>query len=95
MPLVWGSHVGPRSIENHVLKIFGRGLSEIGAPATPRVSLGTKFLVSKFFSYHPQMMLFSAFWGFVLQKMLKIKKHSLFLHDFFVIGKSVKNRQIC
>ena len=50
--------MGPKSIENHVLKIFGRGLSEIGAPLTPGVSLGTKILVSKFFLYHPPMMLF-------------------------------------
>ena len=61
MPLVWGSHVGPRSIENHVLKIFGRELSEIGAPATPRVSLGTKILGPKIFSYDPIMMLFYVF----------------------------------
>ena len=93
MPLVWGSHVGPRSIENHVLKIFGWGLSEIGAPGTPRVSLGTKFLVSKIFSYHPQMMLFYAFWGFVMQKMLKIMKNCPFLHKCLVIGKRAKNRQ--
>ena len=52
--------------------MFGRDLSEIGAPLTPGVSLGTKILVSKFFSYHPQMMLFYAFLQFVLQKMLKI-----------------------
>ena len=64
--------MGPKSIENNVLKIFGRDLSEIGAPGTPGVSLGTKFLVSKIFSYHPQMMLFYAFLRFVLQKMLKI-----------------------
>ena len=48
--------MGPKSIENNVLKIFGRDLSEIGAPWTPGVSIGTKFLVSKIFSYHPQMM---------------------------------------
>ena len=86
--------MGPKSIENNVLKIFGRDLSEIGAPGTPGVSLGTKFLVSKIFSYHPQMMLFYAFWSIVLQKMLKIKKNCLFLHDFLVIGKSAKNRQL-
>ena len=64
--------MGPKSIENHVLKIFGRGLSEIGAQGTPGMSLGTKFLVSKFFSYHPQMKLFYGFLKYVLQKMLKI-----------------------
>ena len=42
--------MGPKSIENHVLKIFGRDLSEIGATWTPEVSLGTKILVSKFWS---------------------------------------------
>ena len=65
--------MGPKSIENNVLKIFGRDLSEIGAPGTPGVSLGTKFLVSKIFSYHPQLMLFYAFLQFVQQKMLKFK----------------------
>ena len=51
----------PKSIENHVLKIFGRELSEIGAPATPRVSLGTKILGPKIFIYDPVMMLFYVF----------------------------------
>ena len=41
---------------------------EILAPGTPGVSLGTKIITSKFFSYHKNMMLFNAFFGFVLQK---------------------------
>ena len=72
--------MGPKSIENNVLKIFGRDLSEIGAPGTSGVSLGTKFLVSKIFSYHPQIMLFYAFWGFVTQKVPKKEKKALFMH---------------
>ena len=83
--------MGPKSIENHVLKIFGRGLSEIGAPGTPGVSLGTKFLVSKIFSYHPQMMLFYAFFKFVLQKMLKIMKIRSFSLYLAVNKKKDKN----
>ena len=79
--------MGPKSIENHVLEIFGRGLSEIGAPGTPGVSLGTKFLVSKFFSYTPQMMLFYAFLQFVLQKRLKIMNMRLFLSFFLLAAK--------
>ena len=86
--------MGPKSIENHVLKIFGRGLSEIGAPGTPGVSLGTKFLVSKTFSYHPQMMLFYAFFKFVLQKMLKVMKIRPFLSFFLLTAKYRENGYI-
>ena len=39
--------MGPKSIENNVLKIFGRDLSKIGAPVTPGVYHGTKNLVPK------------------------------------------------
>ena len=73
MPLVWGSQMGPKSIENNVLKIFGRDLSEIGAPGTPEVSHGTKIWDSKFSSYHPRMMLFYAFWGVVIEKVAKFE----------------------
>ena len=83
--------MGPKSIENHVLKIFGQGLSEIGAPGTPGMSLGTKFLVSKIFSYHPQMMLFYAFLQFVLQKMLEIMNIRPFLSCFLLIAKYREN----
>ena len=83
--------MGPKSIENHVLKIFGRGLSEIGAPGTPGVSLGTKFLVSKIFSYHPQMMLFYAFLKFVLQKRLKVMIIRPFLSFFLLTAKYREN----
>ena len=79
--------MGPKSIKNNVLKIFGRDLSEIGAPGTPGVSLGTKFLVSKIFSYHPPMILFYAFLQFVLQKMWKIMNSWPFWDFFFINGK--------
>ena len=69
MPLFLGSHTGPKSIENQVLKIFGRDLSEIGAPGTPGMSHGTNFLVSKIFFYHKNMMLFYELFQFVLQKL--------------------------
>ena len=61
--------MGPKSIENNVLKIFGRDLSEIGAPGTPGVSLGTKILVSKIFSYNKNMMLFYALFPFIMRKL--------------------------
>ena len=67
MPLVLGSHMGPKSIENQVLKIFGRDLSEIGALGTPGMSHGTNFLVSKIFFYHKNMMLFYALLPLILQ----------------------------
>ena len=35
------------------------------APVTPGVSHGTKIFVSEFSSYHPQMMLFYAFSGWI------------------------------
>ena len=68
MPLVLGSHMGPKSIENQVLKIFGRDLSEIGALGTPGMSHGTNFLVSKILFYHKNMMLFYALLPFIWQK---------------------------
>ena len=42
-----------------------------GAPGTLRVSHGTKFLVSKFFSYHKNKMLFYAFFHSVVQNIPK------------------------
>ena len=67
MPLFWGSQMGPKSIENNVLKIFGRDLSEIGAPGNPGMSHGTNFLVSTILFYHKNMMLFYALLPFILQ----------------------------
>ena len=93
MPLCQGGCMGPIWPETEVGQIISAHPPEIGAPVTPGVSHGTKIFGSKIFSYHPQMMLFYVFWGFVLQKMQKIKENCLFLHDFFVIGKSAKNRQ--
>ena len=48
---------------------------EIWAPGTPGESQGTKIFTSKNFSYQPLMMLFYAFWGFIGQKVMKIKKN--------------------
>ena len=83
----------PISPETEVGKILHVRPPEIGVPVTPGMSHGTKIFGSKIFSYHPQMMLFYAFWGFVMQKMLKIMKNCPFLHKCLVIGKIAKNRQ--
>ena len=93
MPLWQSSCVDPIWPEFEIWKIFHRRPAEILAPWTPGVSHGTKIFGSKIFSYHPQMMLFYAFWRFVMQKMLKIMKNCPFLHKCLVIGKRAKNRQ--
>ena len=73
-----GDHMDPIWPENDFGKILDWRLSEIQAPGTPGVSHGTKILGSKIFSYHPQMMLFYAFCGFVLQKRSKNGKNRSF-----------------
>ena len=78
MPLWQSSCMDPIWPEFEIWKIFHRRPAEILAPWTPGVSHGTKIFGSKIFSYHPQMMLFYAFWRLVLQKLLKIKKNCLF-----------------
>ena len=62
---------------------------EIGAPGTPGMSLGTKILSSKIFSYHKNMMLFYAFFHFILQKMPKFMEN-LFMSDL-LLGKKAPN----
>ena len=93
MPLCQGGCMGPIWPETEVGQIISAHPPEIGAPVTPGVSHGTKIFGSKIFSYHPQMMLFYVFCGFVLQKMLKIEKNCLFLALFPITKKSCKNRQ--
>ena len=93
MPLCQGSCMDPIWPETEVGKILDVRPPEIGVPVTPGMSHGTKIFGSKFFSYHPQMMLFYVFCGFVLQKMLKIEKNCLFLALFPITKKSCKNRQ--
>ena len=66
-----GLHLDPNDAGKQHLKIFLGAPSEILAPVTPRVSLGTKIFVSKISSYYPQVISFYAFCGFVLQKMPK------------------------
>ena len=90
MPLWQSSCMDPIWPEFEIWKIFHRRPAEILAPWTPGVSHGTKIFGSKIFSYHPQMMLFYAFWRLLLQKLLKIKKNCLFLQYSFIIGKSYK-----
>ena len=84
MPLVQGSHLGSIQPENEVGKIFHWGPPEIQAPGTPGESQGTKILGSKIFSYHPQLMLFYTFWGFVSQKMMKYKNNQSFQAHFAI-----------
>ena len=60
-----GKSNGSQINKNHVLKIFGRGLSEIGAPLTPGVSLGTKILVSKIFPFDKNKIIFYKDFGFM------------------------------
>ena len=68
MPLLQGTHMGPRQPEIENGKILGSRPAEILAPGTPGVSHGTKIFCSKFFSYHENQMLFYAFCGLVMQK---------------------------
>ena len=93
MPLWQSSCMDPIWPEFEIWKIFHRRPAEILAPWTPGVSHGTKIFGSKIFSYHPQMMLFYAFWGFVMQKMLKIMKNCLFLALFPITKHLCKNGQ--
>ena len=78
MPLCQGSCMDPIWPETEVGKILDVRPPEIEVPVTPGMSHGTKIFGSKIFSYHPQMILFYVFCGFVLQKMLKIEKNCLF-----------------
>ena len=68
MSLVQGVHKDPIWLEFEIGEILEWGPSEIQAPGTPGVSHGTNFLVSKFLSYHENMMLFYAFLPFIMQK---------------------------
>ena len=52
--------------------------ADIRAPGTPGVSQGTKILVSKIFSYHPQMMFFMSFVDLFDRKLQKSGKTRLF-----------------
>ena len=71
MPLVLGIHMDPKSLETEVGMVLDLDPLEIQAPGTLSESQGTKILVSKISSHHLEIMLFYAFWGFVMQKMLK------------------------
>ena len=93
MPLVLGIHMDPKLLETEVGMVLDLDPPEIQAPGTLSKSQGTKILVSKISSHHLEIMLFYAFWGFVMQKMLKIMKNCPFLHKCLVIGKRAKNRQ--
>ena len=71
MPLVLGIHMDPKLLETEVGMVLDLDPPEIQAPVTLSESQGTKILVSKISSQHLEMMLFYAFWGFVMRKMLK------------------------
>ena len=62
MPLLQGTHMDPRQLEIENGEILGSRPAEILAPGTPGVSHGTKIFCSKFFSYHPKMILFYVFY---------------------------------
>ena len=64
-----GLHLDPNDAGKQHLKIFLGAPSEILAPVTPGESQGTDIFGSKFFSYHPHVILFYVFLGLVLQKM--------------------------
>ena len=53
----------PKWLEFEISMLLESHPPEIQAPGTPGVSQGTKILVTRFFSYHPQMMLFYGFYG--------------------------------
>ena len=91
MPLVLGIHMDPKLLETEVTMVLDLGPPEIQAPGTLSESQGSKIFVSKISSHHPEMMLFYAFWGFVLRKMLKKVKNSLILLFCSVMGKYVEN----
>ena len=91
MPLCQGSCMDPIWPETEVGKILDVRPPEIGVPVTPGMSHGTKIFGSKIFSYHPQMMLFYVFCQFVLQKMPKIMKNCIFVHNFYEIGKRAED----
>ena len=95
MPLWQGGCMGPKWPETEVRQIIGAHPPEIGALLTPGKSHGTKNFGSKIFSYYPHKMLFNAFWRFVLQKTLKIKKNCLFLLIFrsFPYFKGIMQKQ--
>ena len=91
MPLVLGIHLDPKLLETEVGMILDVRPPEIQAPVTLSESQGTKHFGPKISSHHPGMMLFYAFWGFVLQKMLKNEKNSLILLFCSVMGKYDEN----
>ena len=93
MPLCQGAYMEPIWPEFEVGEILAVHPSELGAPLTPKKSLGTKIFPLEFFSYHLQKMLFYVIWGFVLQKTLKSEKNSQILHYPYVKRKSGENDQ--
>ena len=58
--------------------MFYRDPPEILPPGTLSESKGTKFLVSKFFFYHKNKMLFYGIWGFVGQYLKFYAKNESF-----------------
>ena len=70
MPLVLDTHMEPKLPETEVGMILDLRPPEIQALVTLSESQGTKIFGPKISSHHPGMMLFYAFWGFVLLKML-------------------------
>ena len=90
MPLVQGIHMDPKLLETEVTMVLDLGPPEIQAPGTLSESQGSKIFVSKISSHHPEMMLFYAFWGFVMRKMLKKGKGGHFQHISPLQSRTVK-----
>ena len=62
--------------KNGCEEIFGLGPWELGPSLTPRVSLGTKILSQKIFSYDPIMILFYVFCSFFMPNLEFYAKNS-------------------
>ena len=90
MPLVLGIHLDPKLLETEVGMVLDLDPPEIQAPVTLSESQGTKILVSKISSHHLEIMLFYAFWGFVMRKMIKKGERGHFQHISPLQSRTVK-----
>ena len=71
--------------------MFHRDQPEILPPGTLSKSQGTKFLVSNFFFYHKNNMLFYDIFGFVGQNLKFYAKNMQILTFFIVMVKMAQN----
>ena len=87
LPPLQGCQMNPKVSGTEVGMLLTVRPPEILAPGTPGRSHGTKIFASKFFSYHPQMMLFYAFFGFMWAKLEKNRKTGSFWLLLLIINK--------